>query len=484
MKINNGYSNELQHNFQPLLQGYEMEKKKFPLQQLPLIASDAIDEAHQNTGVSKELFALVILAAMSTSAQGLYNVSPTPGFTRPTTIHTTGIGESGIGKTTAIDILFKPIFEYEQELDKKYQKEKEEYNANLAVWDAINKNLKKTVTQTGDEKTTNQFKEHQQNKPKPPRKKSITASDYSNAGLIKELNNNPKTVTLISAEANEIFNSKEFKNPTLLLKAWGSENFRKTRHNIENISLNEYRLSLTALINKTQYDQFRSGNGKNSKEVGLDARILFMEVTERKKSPSTAKYKEEKLNTFYSFTNKLLDKTFNDNNNTSERKCLNFSKNASERWHQIIDEVNRACEPGDYFEHHHEYAAKLPDNIARIAALLHIFDQCTGEISLRTLDRAEQICSWFADEFIGIFPQQHDHTALQKQAEKLLNFIISECQKLGKNDIPFNRILQYGRGMPRGKIERNKAAEYLKQQGLVHQYKIGKTAYITPYVLP
>ncbi|WP_137009516.1 DUF3987 domain-containing protein [Aquitalea aquatilis] len=475
---------EFKIDIKELVKNYTMGEKSFPFESLPLISENTVDEAHQNTGISKGLLAHIILAAMCTSAQGLYDVSPTPGFIRPITLSIIGIGESGIGKTTAVEILFKSIFEYEQKLDDKYKNELEEYNADLVIWDAISKDLIGEITKTADEKISNQIKEHQKNKPKLPRKKSIAASDYSNAGLIKELNNNPKTFTLISAEAAEILNSKEFKNPTLLLKGWGSESIRKIRHNTENVNLNEYRLSLTALTNKAQFDQFRSGNGKNAKEIGFDARTLFMEITEKKKPSSTAEYKEEKLNIFYSFTNKLLDKTFDGNNSTSERECLNFSKKASERWHQIIEDVNRACEPGGYFEHHHEYAAKWPDNVARIAALLHIFDQSTGEICLSTLNRAEKICSWFADEFLGIFSTNPISTPLEQYAENLINFILSECRNLNKNCIPFNRILQYGRGISRDKTERNKATDYLIQQGRLRKFMYGKTMYIEPIILP
>jgi|GEM_PF-6768694 len=457
----------------------------FPIQLLPTVSRDAAIEIYLTTGIPLSLIAIGIIGAMSLSAQGLYDVSPAPGQIRPISIYAIGIAKPGTGKTPIIEKTFKPFFEYESQLEEKYENDLAQHKVEIAEWTLINKKHEKQILTNASDENLKAYRIHIKNMPKKPEKMAITFSDISEAGLTNEIRKNNKTIGLVSAEADEILNSNLFKKSAHILKLWGGEKSRKTRFTSDNMDAGEGRLTITALINPLKFKEFSKRNGKDSHETGLNSRIIYVSTNETRTIPSRGvKYSEEKLTTFHEAIWHLLDMIFRKENEKNERTCLNFSEEATEYWFGIHREVKDACEPGGNFSSHLEYAAKWPDMVARIAALLNIFDGKTGDISKETLIRSEKICSWFADEFIRIFPKQHTEITLQEKAEKLREFIMAECQKLGLFEIPFNRILQYGRDTPREKKERDEITDYLIQQGLVSKYKIGKVTYISPYSLP
>jgi hypothetical protein len=453
----------------------------FPIQLLPPVSRDAAIELSLMTGISLSLIVIGIIGAMSLSTQGLYEVSPAPGQIRPTSIYAIGIAPPGTGKTPIVEKTFKPFFEYEDQLEKKYKNELIQYKVEIAEWTLINKKLEKQILTNASDENLEAYRSHIKNMPKKPEKIAITFSDISAAGLTNEIRKNNKTIGLVSAEADEILNSDLLKNSAQILKLWGGERSRKTRFASDNNGAKEGRLTMVSFINPMKFKEFSKRNGKDSHETGLNSRIIYVSTNETRTIPSRGvKYSEEKLTTFHEAIWHLLDMTFSKENEKNERTCLIFSEEATEYWFGIHREVKEACAPGGDFSYHLEYAAKWPDMIARIAALLHIFDKKTGEISTDTLIRSEKICSWFADEFMEIFPKKHAEITLQEKAEKLRAFIMAECQKLGRFEIPYNHILQYGRDTPRGKKERDEITDYLIQQGLVRKSKIGRITYISP----
>ncbi|MDN3683558.1 DUF3987 domain-containing protein [Vibrio sinaloensis] len=56
---------------------------------------------------------------------------------------------------------------------------------------------------------------------------------------------------------------------------------------------------------------------------------------------------------------------------------------------------------GVFFEHVKDHASKLPENIARLAALIHSFDDLSdSEISKEALFEAIDLIAYFSNEFI------------------------------------------------------------------------------------
>jgi hypothetical protein len=104
-----------------------------------------------------------------------------------------------------------------------------------------------------------------------------------------------------------------------------------------------------------------------------------------------------------------------------------------------LEKKKAACGVDGYFENREEYAAKWSDQVARIAALLHIFDESTGQISLETVKRAEEIGNWLAYEFIEAFSESDP---IQKMPKSSI-FGLKGNQK-AELYLHLNSILQFG----------------------------------------
>lgn len=86
--------------------------------------------------------------------------------------------------------------------------------------------------------------------------------------------------------------------------------------------------------------------------------------------------------------------------------------------------------PEGVFEHAKDHASKLPENIARLAALIHSFDDLSEEeISLDTLLEAIDLVAYFSKEFMKVFSAPPKY---EVDADNLFfGFVISPCMGLG-----------------------------------------------------
>ncbi|MEI7000729.1 DUF3987 domain-containing protein, partial [Klebsiella pneumoniae] len=55
-----------------------------------------------------------------------------------------------------------------------------------------------------------------------------------------------------------------------------------------------------------------------------------------------------------------------------------------------------------------DYASKIAENMARIAALLHYFNGDEGDVSLTAAEAAIEISAWYVDEYIKLFSKQQE----------------------------------------------------------------------------
>ena len=96
--------------------------------------------------------------------------------------------------------------------------------------------------------------------------------------------------------------------------------------------------------------------------------------------------------------------------------------------------------PGGLYENAKDHASKLMENIARIAANLHIINKCHGDISWKTLNTAIHICVFFSKEYLNIFDSRPQHVI---DAELLYTWLMEQAQNFNNNVLPKRWVMQY-----------------------------------------
>jgi hypothetical protein len=83
---------------------------------------------------------------------------------------------------------------------------------------------------------------------------------------------------------------------------------------------------------------------------------------------------------------------------------LNFSPEAQAEWGNMFNRIEAEIRPGGVFCENRDYASKIAENIARIAAVFHTFQGEAGtEIPVETLRSATKLALWYAHQFIALF---------------------------------------------------------------------------------
>jgi len=122
------------------------------------------------------------------------------------------------------------------------------------------------------------------------------------------------------------------------------------------------------------------------------------------------------------------------------RKAIKFSPAAAVRWMEVFNEIELAMLKGGRYERMPDFASKLADNMARIAAIIHYFEGVEGEISLEVFEFAVELGYWFSDQFKGVFvpPSQ-----LEIDSVELYEWLLARRAKDGR-DTKKNEVLQSG----------------------------------------
>ena len=121
---------------------------------------------------------------------------------------------------------------------------------------------------------------------------------------------------------------------------------------------------------------------------------------------------------------------------------LQFDPEAATEWRSFHDKIERQLRPGGPLSDIKDAASKVADNIARVAALLHVFeDSPTTSVTIESVRAAHRIVAWHIREsrrFLGSFSPPE---ALAK-AVLLEDWMVAYCKSNGVTSLTTTNIGQ------------------------------------------
>lgn len=157
---------------------------------------------------------------------------------------------------------------------------------------------------------------------------------------------------------------------------------------------------------------------------------------------------------------------------------LDLSSDAKAAWVHFHDEVERELKPGGDMAETRDVASKAADNVARLAALFHIYEHGTqGEISAALIRAASRIVTWHlyeARRFLAevVLPPTINNAA------KLDVWLIAHCRENQKSSVTTREAQQYGPSALRDKRARDDAIAELAEADRVRLVRDGKHKHI------
>lgn len=373
------------------------------------LLQNAVLEVVDAFQVPDEMAIMVALGAMSIACQGSIEVKQPYGGKINTALYTLTIAESGERKTTVSNQLTQGIERVNAELSQRYEKELKSYLRDAYIWGVKNKTLesqyKSAIKKNEDlDEIETLLKDHLMLEPMRPQSPKFIYKDTTPEALLRSMYLSQRDACVIMDEANKIFKSNLTEDLGLLNKLWDSGSVVVDRVSTESFEFKDASLTLLLMTQMIVIQSFLEKRGDSARGSGFLARLLV--VRPRKNAGNHQLKSFEKLPSIDAFNDRLyylIKKRVNAS--VKEKITLSYTETAKLRWNEEYHRVQQEQKPGGLYELHVDHAAKLMDNLSRIAAIVHWFnhDESTDEryfISDETLDYAIQLCYRFSKHYL------------------------------------------------------------------------------------
>lgn len=447
-----------------------------PISGFPLLNA-SVEEVERNIQAPRPLIVNCAMAAISLSQQGLIDVRKPSGQVVPTTLMILSIADSGVRKSAVDNVYLDPIRQFQREQLSRYENNLKEWKLANDIWltkrQAIIKTIRKKASEndsTVDEEE--QLKKNEREKPIEPKQFRMLYEDATPEALYFGLYQNMPSAGLVSSEGVGVINGRAFNALSQQNALWSGDSVSIDRKTQPTFELVDKRLTVSIMVQGTPFRDYLQKRGKSARGSGLWARFLVAEpaTTEGTRFIEHNTQSWEHRERFRNRIIGLLEINANEfeRGNLPIKKTLTFSPEAAELWIKVFNTIEKEIRPGGRYEDAGDHASKLSDNIARISAHLHHFENFEGDISVQTLEIATKIGFWYSDQFLSIF---NPETNRASDAEKLNNWLIYN-QPPGRRYIRKNKVRQYGPYCIRDKQRLENALEHLEIQGFIKRFQV------------
>ncbi|OLU32826.1 hypothetical protein BVH06_10155 [Pseudomonas sp. PA27(2017)] len=387
------------------------------------------------------------LAAASLTCQALIDVVKPNGQKSPVSLMLLTISDSGDRKSTSEAVFTRAIREYEQQKYDEYLEAIGVWNLKVAMWEVQKKELLKVLRKNQRlslccVEIEAELFEHESKKPERPRRFRMIYEDSTSQALFLGMYQDGSSVGLVSDEASGMLNGRAFNDFSKLNTLWSGGQITIDRTSSESYQLTDARLTVSMMIQEQAFLSYMSRKGEQARGVGLWARFLVCQPKSIRgtRLMTTFTSSWQRANDFSERVEELLKRNSAFQECQAGREKVKFSPAAAVRWMEVFNEIELGMLKGGRYERMPDFASKLADNMARIAAVIHYFEGMEGEISLDVFEFAIELGFWFSDQFKGVFvpPSQ-----LEVDSIELYEWLLARRAKDGR-DTKKNEVLQYG----------------------------------------
>lgn len=394
------------------------------------ISGNSIVQSMQFFGADLKVVVAAHLGAIAAACGGLCRVRLPTGNIVPSALFIKGISPSGTGKTPVMDCAFAPIDDFEDSLQLKNDELQVNYRADLVMWSAKERALKREEKKCPGfpgqlEDICKRQGEHEKVKPQRPTRKQLLFEDASAAAFVPALKVSGYAC-IASSEGGNVLNDGYRKMVPMLNALYSGSPYSENRGNREPIRLSGESVSVCVLTQRGQLESVSKHTKKTMQETGYNQRTLVFlnEPDPNNRASKVNGCGTDAMELFELQMKEHLEKTlaamFGDDFTPA---VLEFDIEAKEAWLLYAENIELQKRVGGLYEYAADHAAKLTDNVGRVAALLHFFE-CGGEkIPKETLDLAIDICGECSADYMRVFAESPEHIA---DAETLYRWLIDQ----------------------------------------------------------
>lgn len=414
------------------------EPKKFPIDSLPPILQDAILGIHDKIQAPLAICAQSVLATLNLAVQGHANVmlpygnaTLSQGQIRPISCFFMTIAESGERKTSCDNEVMQSVFDFEKELNAKYQAQYQSWQNHFNAWDhkykLLMKSHKGSVTNCKAE--LDQLGES----PAPPLHPLLVCPEPTFEGLCKLLMHGQPSIGVFSNEGGQFIGGhgmkeeNKLKTAAALSSVWDGEPIKRVRSGDGISILNGRRVCMHLMVQPQVASKFLSD--ATLKDQGLLSRILVSHPTSAIGNRFTHPIRNESIKAINLLNTKLSNilslplPVSNTCINELHPRIIGPDKTTTELLHNFSNDIETRMKSGHEFEYIKGLANKLPEHAMRLASTIALIEDINTDIlTFEHLKAGIEIALYYADEAVRLFDEGTvDHNILL--AEKSLTWM-------------------------------------------------------------
>lgn len=341
--------------------------------------------------------------------------------------------------------------------------------------------LKSDIRRNKDHFATNErLKALLASDPKAPVRFKLMFNDATPAAIKAHLCGHWRSVGIMSDEAGTIFNGYTLNELPFINKMWDGSMFPVERKSEPEKLIRNARMTLSLMVQPDVFKGYIDRKGDMAKGIGFFARCLMCQPasTQGNRQIASPVFSSEHLPVFHQRLMDIVNESIIKNNENA-RLCLRFSAEAEKHWIEFYNQVESQMGLMGFLSDFKDYASKMAENMARLAALLHYFSGDGGEISVTAVKAAVEIVAWYIEEYTRLFSKKKEFSLVVSEADELYYWIKDYCMQKFSFCIKKNIILQFGPSKFRSRDKANELIRILISQNKIFLSLKGKTKLIT-----
>ena len=476
---------EVWHATEPLIAQHETSP--YPVDALPEPIRQAVEEVQTFVQAPVELVAASALTALSIAGQQIADVRRDNGLCGPVSLFLLSVAESGERKSSVDGHFMQPIRERERASREALSGELANHAAAMTAWEASREaaagKLKKAATDGKDlNAPTADLAIVEGGQPSSPRVPRWLYTDTTYEKLSRNLASNWPAAAIVSSEGGAVLGGHSMgkdsamRTMSAINELWSGSPLTIDRATSDSYSVRNARLTVGLQVQPSVLASFMERE-RNSRGSGFLARFLFSAPasTQGTRQFRSAPPIWRALEPFNARIAELLAITPNiDSDGGLCLPLLDFTPEAKATWVLWHDAVESELGPTGELANVRDLASKAADNVARLAALFHIFETgVAGAIGIEAVEAAGRIVFWHLDQgrnYLGAF----NVSPATANAAALDRWLIETCQREGVTEISRRKVQQFGPSAVRDKAALAVALEELTENHRTREVKEGR----------
>ncbi len=455
------------------------EGQPYPTDALPPLLRDAVLEAQAFVQSPAALVACSALSALSLAAQGLANVRRDHQLVGPVSLYLLAVAESGERKTTCDRIFGAPLRAWERDRAAACAPVLAAREAAIASTEAKRTGLleaikrkRRDMQETQEEDAA--LEDLAIHAPAPVTIPRLLYADATPEALSHALATGWPSAAVLSAEAGTVFGAHGMgyeailRNLALINVFWDGGEIAVDRRSKSSFQLRDRRLTFGVMVQPEAWRGFMARSGALPRGTGFIARFLIAwpASTQGQRLYRPAPTEMPAVEQFNRRIRELLDlPLITDANGGLVLLVLDLSPAAHRAWVQAHDTIERQLGSDGCYAPIRDVAAKAAENIARLAALMHLLEHGpAGAIGRECVESATRLVLWHLQEAHRLLGDMDAPPALSA-AIRFDEWLCSEAQRTGEGRIPTTRVYRFGPACVRDNKDMKDALTVLAEHG-------------------